>query len=71
MFESGVCSLRTSTKTRPGQQNAGRFLFVYLVWFDSLCPCQQFFSLPGRVFLGRTSTKQRIKCLAQTQGLGW
>ena len=33
--------------------------------FDSLCPSQQFFSHVGRVSLGWTSTKQRVKCIAQ------
>ena len=35
------------------------------VCVDSLRPSQQFSVMSGRVFLGRTSTKQRIKCLAQ------
>ena len=36
------------------------------VWFDSLLPIQQFFSvMSGRVFLSWTSTKQGLMCLAQ------
>ena len=43
------------------------FLIYYapFVWFDSLRPIQQFFSYAGRIFLGWTSTKQGIMCLAQ------
>ena len=41
------------------------FVFIF-VRFDSLHPSQHFFSVMlGHVFLGLTSTKQRIKCLAQ------
>ena len=36
---------------------------LFVVWFDN--PSQQFSVMSGRVFLGLTSTKQRIKCLAQ------
>ena len=35
------------------------------VCFDSLRPSQQFSVMSGRVSLGQTSTKQRIKYLAQ------
>ena len=35
------------------------------VWFDSFHPVNIFSVKSGRVFLGWTSTKQRIKCLAQ------
>ena len=43
------------------------------IYFDSLRPSQQFFGHVGTVFLGWTSTKHRIKCLAQgyTQSLLW
>ena len=42
----------------------GHMQLCVFVWFDSLRPCQQVFSYVRRLFLGRTSTKQRIKCLA-------
>ena len=35
------------------------------VLFDSLLPSQLFSVILGRVFMDLTSTKQRIKCLAQ------
>ena len=42
------------------------FLILNLfVWFDSLSPSHIIFSHVGTVFLGQTSTKQWIKCLAQ------
>ena len=33
--------------------------------YHHLCPSQQFFSHVGQVFLGLTSTKQGLMCLAQ------
>ena len=38
---------------------------LVFVWFDSLRPSQQFFSYVGKVFLGWTSTKRGLMCLAQ------
>ena len=35
------------------------------IWFDSLRHSQDFPVMSGRVFQGRTSSKQKIKCLAQ------
>ena len=39
--------------------------FKYGFVFDSLRPSNNFSVMSRRVFLGWTSTKQRIKCLAQ------
>ena len=39
--------------------------FCLFVWFDSLRPSQQFSAMSGRVFLGWTSNKQGLMCLAQ------
>ena len=38
-----------------------------IVWFDSLRPSQKFSVILGWVFLGWTSTKQGLMCLAQEQ----
>ena len=38
---------------------------AYFVWFATLHPSQQFSVMSGQVFLGWTSTKQRLMCLAQ------
>ena len=38
---------------------------LYFVWFDSLRPINNLSSINGRVFLGWTSTKLGLMCLAQ------
>ena len=40
-------------------------LFVLLVWFDSVRPINNFSVMQGQVFLGWTSTKLGLMCLAQ------
>ena len=37
----------------------------FFFWFDSLRPSQHFLVMLGLVFLGRTSPKQGLMCLAQ------
>ena len=45
-------------------------IYRYFVLFDALRPSQRLFSVMlGWVFLGLTSTKQWIKCLAQGQNI--
>ena len=45
-------------------------LNILFVWFDSLLSSQNFFShVRMGVFLGRTSTKKLMKCLAQSLSL--
>ena len=39
--------------------------FVSFVWFDSLCPINNLSVIKGQVFLGWTSTKLGLMCLAQ------
>ena len=45
--------------------DGGTCILFCFVWFDSLLPSQQSFSYVGTVFLGWSSTKLELMCLAQ------
>ena len=49
---------------RPLQNRQNKGL-IFFIWFDSLCPINNHSVKQGRVFLGLTSTKLELMCLAQ------
>ena len=63
---ANLCSLIKALLFFPEKRNKlASSLYALFVWFDSLHPSQQSFIYVGQVFLGWTSTKQGLMCLAQ------
>ena len=56
---------RSLKQVRHWNRSSYDMLFCLFVWFDSLHPINNLSVIKGRVFLGWTSTKLGLMCLAQ------